>query len=117
MVKQHENAQLLTACGRVSANFSSTNFQVANHGSPAVTVHDAVPDWQASKLILLLFWAGHSGISPKCLPVRCKDPKARLPICVTDSGISWVAVKELKLSYYIRDTLLFSIYTHYGNLT
>ena len=28
----------------------------------------------------------------------------------------WVAVKELKLSYYIGGTLLFTIYTHYGNL-
>ena len=26
------------------------------------------------------------------------------------------AVKELKLSYYIGETLLFTIYTHYGNL-
>ena len=29
---------------------------------------------------------------------------------------NWVAVKELKLSYYIGETLLFTIYTHYGNL-
>ena len=29
---------------------------------------------------------------------------------------SWVAVKELELSYYIGETLLFTIYTHYGNL-
>ena len=28
----------------------------------------------------------------------------------------WVAVKELKLSYYIGETLLFTIYTHCGNL-
>ena len=28
----------------------------------------------------------------------------------------WVAVKELKLSYYIGEALLFTIYTHYGNL-
>ena len=27
----------------------------------------------------------------------------------------WVAVKELKLSYYIGETLLFIIHTHYGN--
>ena len=33
------------------------------------------------------------------------------------TGIIWVAVKELKLSYYIGGTLLFSMYTHYGNLT
>ena len=31
-------------------------------------------------------------------------------------GLSRVAVKELKLSYYIGETLLFTIYTHYGNL-
>ena len=29
---------------------------------------------------------------------------------------NWVAVKELELSYYIGETLLFTIYTHYGNL-
>ena len=28
----------------------------------------------------------------------------------------WVAVKELILSYYIGETLLFTIYTHYCNL-
>ena len=30
--------------------------------------------------------------------------------------VYWVAVKELKLSYYIGETLLLTIYTHYGNL-
>ena len=29
----------------------------------------------------------------------------------------WVAVKELKLSYYIGETLLLTRYTHHGNLT
>ena len=29
---------------------------------------------------------------------------------------NWVAGKELKLSYYIGEALLFTIYTHYGNL-
>ena len=28
----------------------------------------------------------------------------------------WVAVKELELSYYIGETLLFTTYTDYGNL-
>ena len=28
----------------------------------------------------------------------------------------WVAVKELTFSYYIGETLLFTMYTHYGNL-
>ena len=32
-------------------------------------------------------------------------------------AIYWVAVKELKVSYYIGETLVFTIYTHYGNLT
>ena len=31
-------------------------------------------------------------------------------------GYCWVAVKELKLSYDIGETLLFTIYTQYGNL-
>ena len=31
-------------------------------------------------------------------------------------GVNWVAVKELKLSYYIGETLLFAIYTHDGTL-
>ena len=30
--------------------------------------------------------------------------------------LGWVAVKELKLSYYIGETLVFTVYTHYGNL-
>ena len=38
--------------------------------------------------------------------------RGRLGACEND----WVAVKELRLSYYIRETLLFTIYTHYGNL-
>ena len=32
------------------------------------------------------------------------------------SPYDWVAAKELKLSYYIGETLFFTIYTHYGNL-
>ena len=34
----------------------------------------------------------------------------------TSSESNWVDVKELNLSYYIGETLLFTIYTHYGNL-
>ena len=34
----------------------------------------------------------------------------------TQASLTWVAVKELKLSYYIGETLLFTIDTHYGNL-
>ena len=29
--------------------------------------------------------------------------------------LNWVAIKEFNLSYYIGETLLFTIYTHYGN--
>ena len=32
------------------------------------------------------------------------------------SNSFWVAVKELKLSYHIAETLSFTIYTHYGKL-
>ena len=32
-------------------------------------------------------------------------------------GPTWVAVKELNVSYYIGETLLFTISTYYGNLT
>ena len=32
------------------------------------------------------------------------------------TATNWVAVKELNLSYYIGETLLFTICTHYGNL-
>ena len=45
-----------------------------------------------------------------------QDPHSSLRLKVKALGLSWVAVKELKLSYYIGETLLFSIYTHYGNL-
>ena len=38
------------------------------------------------------------------------------PEPLNSQSVIWVAVKELKLSYYIRETLLFTIYTHYGNL-
>ena len=48
----------------------------------------------------------------------CGSPRARLQIVLEGEGgeLSWVAVKELKLSYYIGQTLLFTIYTHYGTL-
>ena len=38
------------------------------------------------------------------------------PMSINFLGKYWVAVKELKLSYYTGETLLFTIYTHYGNL-
>ena len=45
------------------------------------------------------------------LGLRTCNPRACVPPVLV-----WVAVKELKLSYYIGETLLFTIYTHYGNL-
>ena len=42
--------------------------------------------------------------------------KRQQPSEVDLRPLFWVAVKELKLSYYIGETLLFTIYTHYGNL-
>ena len=39
-----------------------------------------------------------------------------IPICSCLLDVTWVAVKELKLSYYIGETLLFTIHTHCGNL-
>ena len=42
---------------------------------------------------------------------------ARHPLAlVICTLVYWVAVKELKLSYYIGGTILIAIYTHYGNL-
>ena len=38
-----------------------------------------------------------------------------VPIPRISLAIAWVAVKELKLSCYLGETLLFTIYTHYGN--
>ena len=34
----------------------------------------------------------------------------------TTHSLSWVAVKELKVSYNIGETLLFTVYTYYGSL-
>ena len=51
--------------------------------------------------------------SYKPLALRhCPDPGKMM-----GKTTNWVAVKELKLSYYVGETLLFfTIYTHYGNL-
>ena len=51
-----------------------------------------------------------------CTHGRETPPKKGTRNWGTASWASWVAVKELKLSYYIGETLLFTIYTHYGNL-
>ena len=49
-------------------------------------------------------------------PPHIKFPLKYIRSVVRNASILWVAVKELKLSYYIEETLLFTIYTHYGNL-
>ena len=50
-----------------------------------------------------------------------QDPRVSAGSANRNHGSTWVAVKELKLSYYIGETLIFNIhiyiYTHYGNLT
>ena len=48
----------------------------------------------------------------------CVVENERIDPSSKQSPYYWVAVKELKLSYYIGETLLFTIYTHshYGHL-
>ena len=61
-----------------------------------------------------IVWA-HEGQSLE-VP-RLRAPLRRLILCLPPHPIvNWVAVQELKLSYYIGETLLFTKYTHYGNL-
>ena len=46
-------------------------------------------------------------------------PKPSSPVKQSPKSLDtsyWVAVKELNLSYYIGETPLFTIYTHYDNL-
>ena len=54
---------------------------------------------------------GHNAYNGlKKMILRSRGPSSR------SSYRHRVAVKELKLSYYIGETLLFTIYAHYGNL-
>ena len=63
-------------------------------------------------------------LSPEKIPNFWKPPEWLLlrspePTVRPQGGaltMSWVAVKELKLSYYIGETLLFTKKTHYGSL-
>ena len=50
-----------------------------------------------------------------CRICTCDDMAEEIP-SKTPKRLFWVAVKELKLSYYIGETPLFTIYiyTHYG---
>ena len=62
--------------------------------------------------------AEHSGESDdSAARLGVKDPRADRedPRNIFWPQEYWVAVKKLKLSYYIGGTLLFAIYTHYGN--
>ena len=60
-----------------------------------------------------------AGILQGCIEIRISINSGSLvgvPVTLVGMTLCWVAVKELKLSYYIEETLLFTIYTHYGNL-
>ena len=58
-----------------------------------------------------------SGCSSVCPFIRAGESRFRSTASfVCSMAINWVAVKELRISYYIGETLLFTIYTHYGNL-
>ena len=52
----------------------------------------------------------------------CYGSSAAIKVCMDfciqlkSRSLIWVAVKELKLNYYIGESLLFNLYTNYGNL-
>ena len=52
-----------------------------------------------------------------CLGVLSAGLAYETSACWQNILANWVAVKELNLSYYIGGTLLFTIYTHYCNLS
>ena len=62
----------------------------------------------------LMLWTGGKVAVPMVFEHCSVSDKHR---ALAGSAGIWIAVKELKLSYYIGETLLFTIYTHYGNLT
>ena len=51
-----------------------------------------------------------------CFDIASRRHATACTAAATFSSPNWVAVKELNLKYYIGETLLFTIYTHYGNL-
>ena len=74
-----------------------------------VSANQACPS-QVRDYCLLRF--GMAQVAAKtCSPLGCAFQELTFKV-----PQNWVAVKELKLSYYIAETLLFTIYTHYGNL-
>ena len=64
--------------------------------------------------LAFLGWA--RGAREKGFKLRLGRLTSRVAACELCPESCWVAVKELKLSYYIGETLLFTICTHYGNL-
>ena len=61
------------------------------------------------------YYVCHQSFRSSCLrkrPCTCCPLTGRFGM----DGWVWVAVKELNLGYYIGETLLFTIYTHCGNL-
>ena len=71
----------------------------------------ALWDWSIGKVNVLLEYVVllgvHRILSFLVMTDACFD---------SPRNLSWVAVKELKLSYYIGETLLFTMYTHYGKI-
>ena len=41
---------------------------------------------------------------------------ATLPFRLAMRGLEWVDLKELKISYYNKETLLFTVYPYYGHV-
>ena len=55
--------------------------------------------------------------SHSSVPLQVRLPRwSYLLVLQVQESDSWVAVKELELSYSLGETLLFTIYTHYGYL-
>ena len=73
----------------------------------ALSACSASGNWQIALHVL----RGMSDANAQPDQISCN---AALNACRTAGD--WVAVKELKISYHNGETLLFTIYTHYGNL-
>ena len=85
------------------------NVQPAADLVPGMTLGaDALPEWLLADSFL--FQNGFQDLQEV-------DGMGWTPLSYAALGGNWVAVKELKLSYYIGETLLFTIYTHYGDLS
>ena len=58
------------------------------------------------------YYNGNPNIGPRTIGNLDQSPYVHCSL----NFLNWVAVKELKLSYYIGETLFFTICTHYDNL-